>query len=336
MARNMASTNILKTIRKEWFLLGMAFVILLAVFTPDLGRKGGILHLETVTQFGIALIFFLHGLALSPAAIKSGVSNWRLHLVVQSATFLLYPLLWLIAGTGFLKTMPEPLAYGFCYLFVLPSTISSSVAMTSAGRGNIPGAIFNASLSSVIGVIITPLWVHLFMGKDAGHMDLTHSILAIAKMLLLPMAVGQLFRPLLLSSIQKHKSQINLVDRMVILMIVYNAFCDSVINGIWQKFSISILASSLIICAVVLFLITRIIQSTTRMFQFELPDEVAAVFCGTKKTLAAGVPMAHVIFGSDPALGMILLPIILYHPMQIFYCAVLANRYAKKADAKAQ
>jgi sodium/bile acid cotransporter 7 len=324
--------NFLTKIKKEWFLVGMLVAIGLATLTPELGRSGGFLHLGVVTDIGVALVFFLHGLGLSPKAIKEGVSNWRLHIFIQLATFAVYPLIWIVFGSTFLAYMPAALAFGFCYLFVLPSTISSSVAMTSVGKGNVPGAIFNASLSSILGVFITPLLIQLFMGFEGVELDLMASVFAIAKLLLLPMIAGQLLRPYLLKFTQKHKAVVNKIDKYVILLIVYSAFCDSVANGIWGTFSMSLLVSSVAICCVCLLIVVHLLQWSARRFGFKQSDEVAAVFCGTKKTLAAGVPMAKVIFGSDPRLGMILLPIMLYHPIQIFYCAVLANRYAKSAD----
>lgn len=328
--------DILKKIKKEWFLVGMLIAIGLATLTPELGRSDGLLHLGVVTDIGVAMVFFLHGLGLSPKAIKEGVSNWRLHIFIQLATFAVYPLIWIVFGSTFLAYMPAALAFGFCYLFVLPSTISSSVAMTSVGKGNVPGAIFNASLSSILGVFITPLFIQLFMGFEGAELNLMASVFAIAKLLLLPMIVGQLLRPYLLKFSQKHKAIVNKVDKYVILLIVYSAFCDSVANGIWQSFSMSLLATSIAICCVCLLVVVHLLQWSARRLKFEQADEVAAVFCGTKKTLAAGVPMAKVIFGADPRLGMILLPIMLYHPIQIFYCAMLANRYAKSADLKQQ
>ncbi|MEH6453906.1 MAG: bile acid:sodium symporter family protein [Psychromonas sp.] len=324
--------NILNKIKKEWFLVGMVLAIALATITPDLGRSGGLIHLDLLTGVGVALIFFLHGLGLSPRAIKEGIGNWRLHIYIQMATFVVYPLLWVVFGSSFLAFMPTALAFGFCYLFVLPSTISSSVAMTSIGKGNVPGAIFNASLSSILGVLITPLLIQLFMGFEGVQLDLMASVLSITKLLLLPMIVGQLLRPYLLNWAEKHKAVVSKVDKYVILLIVYNAFCDSVSNGIWGEFSIGLLATSIVICIICLVVMVHSLQWGARRCKFSPPDEVAVVFCGTKKTLAAGVPMAKVIFGADPNLGMILLPIMLYHPIQIFYCAVLANRYAKKSE----
>ncbi|XAW88294.1 bile acid:sodium symporter family protein [Vibrio sp. CDRSL-10 TSBA] len=324
--------NVLAKIKKEWFLVGMVVAIVLASMTSEIGRSGGVIHLDQITGIGVAIVFFLHGLGLSPKAIKAGVTNWRLHIYIQMATFVIYPLLWVIFGEAFLAYMPSALAFGFCYLLVLPSTISSSVAMTSVGKGNVPGAIFNASLSSVLGVFITPLLIQLFMGFEGVQLDLMDSVTSIAKLLLVPMIVGQLLRPYLVSFVDRHKSVVNKVDKYVILLIVYNAFCDSVVNGVWSEFSVGLLATSIAICVVTLVIMVHLIQWGARRVKFALPDEVAAVFCGTKKTLAAGIPMAKVIFGADPTLGMILLPIMLYHPIQIFYCAVLANRYARQSE----
>ncbi|MBY7957116.1 bile acid:sodium symporter [Vibrio fluvialis] len=325
--------NVLAKLKKEWFLVGMVVAIALATITSEFGRSGGVIHLDQLTGIGIAIVFFLHGLGLSPQAIKAGLTNWRLHVYIQMATFVVYPILWVIFGEAFLAYMPSALAFGFCYLLVLPSTISSSVAMTSVGKGNVPGAIFNASLSSILGVFITPLLIQLFMGFEGVQLDLLDSVISISKLLLLPMIAGQIMRPYLVAWVDRHKAVVNKVDKYVILLIVYNAFCDSVVNGIWSEFSVGLLATSIIICTVILLVMVHLIQWGARRTKFTLPDEVAAVFCGTKKTLAAGIPMAKVIFGADPSLGMILLPIMLYHPIQIFYCAVLANRYARQSES---
>ncbi|MBY7926651.1 bile acid:sodium symporter [Vibrio fluvialis] len=325
--------NVLAKLKKEWFLVGMVVSIALATVTSEFGRSGGVIHLDQLTGIGIAIVFFLHGLGLSPQAIKAGLTNWRLHVYIQMATFVVYPILWVIFGEAFLAYMPSALAFGFCYLLVLPSTISSSVAMTSVGKGNVPGAIFNASLSSILGVFITPLLIQLFMGFEGVQLDLLDSVISISKLLLLPMIAGQIMRPYLVAWVDRHKAVVNKVDKYVILLIVYNAFCDSVVNGIWSEFSVGLLATSIIICTVILLVMVHLIQWGARRTKFTLPDEVAAVFCGTKKTLAAGIPMAKVIFGADPSLGMILLPIMLYHPIQIFYCAVLANRYARQSES---
>ena len=327
---NVGMLFLLKTIKKEWFLSGMVAMIALAAIAPDLGKTAGVLKLDELTGIGIALVFFLHGVGLSPKAIKGGISNWRLHLFIQSTTFVAYPLIWLLTGHTLQIMLPAALALGFCYLFVLPSTISSSVAMTSVAGGNVPGAIFNASLSSVLGIVITPLLVQLFMGMGNAQMDIMHTVISISKLLLLPMILGQLFRPVLSSVLNKHKSIVNKLDKYVILMIVLNAFSDSMVQRIWAEFSLAILLLTVLVCSVILLFVAHAIKWMAQKFGFNTEDEIAALFCGTKKTLAAGVPMAKVIFGADPNLGMILLPIMLYHPIQIFYCATLANGYVKR------
>lgn len=325
--------NILNIIKKEWFLVGMVGAIVLAMLAPKLGQNQGYLHLETVTHIGIAVIFFLHGIGLSPEKIRSGVSNWRLHLVIQVTTFGIYPLIWVITHQGFYALLPTSLAIGFCYLLVLPSTISSSVAMTAIGKGNVPGAIFNASLSSVLGVILTPLLMGLLTSEAhiSGAHGLSDTITTVAQLLLLPMLIGQLCRPILASTLQRYRAITGKIDKWVIILIVLNAFSNSVADHIWQDFSWTLLISSIVICCVILIMICQMLQHGSRRLKFNHEDEVAAVFCGTKKTLAAGIPMAQVIFGSTPDLGMILLPIMLYHPIQLFYCALLANRYAAQA-----
>ncbi|TEW50211.1 bile acid:sodium symporter family protein [Psychromonas algicola] len=328
--------KILDNFKNNWFLVGMVIAILLATISADIGRSGGIIHLDKLTGIGVAIVFFLHGLGLSPSAIKSGISNWRMHIYIQLATFVIYPLLWVIFGDLLLTYMPAALAFGFCYLLVLPSTVSSSVAMTSVAKGNVPAAIFNASLSTMLGVLITPLLIQLFMGLEDAKLDLMTSIISITKLLLLPMIFGQILRPLLRSFIEKHKAIVNKVDKYVILLIVYNAFCNSVANGIWHSFSIKMLVSSIIICVLLLLIMVNLVRWGSQQCQFGLADEVTTVFCGTKKTLVAGIPMANAIFANDPHLGMILLPVMLYHPIQIFYCAVLANRYAKRIDKIAE
>ncbi|WP_086982164.1 bile acid:sodium symporter family protein [Vibrio aphrogenes] len=324
-------TNVVRLIKKEWFLLAMVGAILLSLVIPNVGKSAGVLHLDKVTTLGIALIFFLHGVGLSPTALRDGVANWRLHLFIQAATFIVYPLLWVCFGQAFLVFMPSALAFGFCFLFVLPSTISSSVAMTAIGHGNIPGAIFNASLSSLLGIFLTPLFIQFFMGLEGAQFDVMSSVTSIAQMLLLPMVVGQCVRPFILTFFEKHKSSVNKLDKYVILLIVFNAFSDSVNEGIWHSFSLDYVLLSVAICAVVLLVIVNGMKWSAQRLGFKRADEVAAVFCGSKKTLAAGVPMAKVIFGADPRLGMLLLPIMIYHPLQIFYCALLANRYQKQA-----
>lgn len=317
-------------IKKEWFLVGMLVAIGLSVVLPHLGASHGVLHLEQVTQWGIALIFFLHGVNLSPKDIRKGLGSWQLHMFIQAATFVIYPLIWIVLGQWFESFLPQALAFGFCYLLILPSTISSSVAMTAIAGGNVPGAIFNASLSSVLGIFLTPLFVQLFIGVSGSHMNVGETVVHIASLLLLPMIVGQIARPFIGQWLSKYKSFTGKLDKWVILLIVYNAFCDSVVRGIWHDFDLTTLLTVIALCFVILMVMIALLKGLANVLGFSPADQAAGLFCGTKKTLAAGVPMAKVIFGASPMLGMLLLPIMIYHPLQIFICALLANKLAAK------
>lgn len=329
------SATLWQRLRQQWFLLGMVTAVVLGSVFPALGARGGALHSETSVNLGIALVFFLHGVNLPLEGLRRGVLAWRVHIVVQSLTYLVFPLLWLVFNVLFGHWIPRDLMLGFCYLAALPSTISSSVAMTALARGDVPVAIFNATLSSLLGIVLTPLLMSGFgllsaPGQDATHgMALGETMLNIAQMLLLPIAFGQLLRPFAGAWFARIKPYTNNVDKLVILFIVYAAFCNSAQSGLWQQNGAALigitLAGSALFLAAVLWLSTLI----ARALKFNREDEIAIVFCGSKKTLASGVPMAALIFGAHPALGMIVLPIMLYHQLQLFVCSWLAHRYAR-------
>lgn len=308
--------------------MGLAWVI------PEPGARGGWLHPDLLTRLGVALIFFLHGLGLASAALRAGVSRWRLHLVVQMATFGVFPLvttLLVALGGGWIT--PD-LRLGFAYLGALPSTVSSSVAMTAAARGNVAAAIFNATLSSLLGVFLTPLLIEVMMAgaaKSGQHaLPLGQVILDLALWLILPLVIGQALRPWLGGWAARNKRWTSKVDRGTILLLVYTSFCDSVAQGVWTRQGPIVLAATLIGSALVLGLMLSGLNLVGRWLGFPVEDRIAAVFCGSKKTLASGVPMAHLIFGSSPALGVILLPIMVYHPLQLVVCGTLATRWSRR------
>ncbi len=317
-------------LNKEWFLVGMLAAVVLATLQPDVGRSGGLLHAEIVTKIGIAIVFFLHGLGLSFASLRQGVLSWRVHLVVQTMTFAVFPLTWLAADALVGRWLPPDLALGFCYLCALPSTISSSVALTGLARGNVPAAIFNATLSSVLGIVVTPLLVGLLARVDGQSLPFMETVIGIAQLLLLPLVLGQLARPLLHAWHHRNKRLTTLLDRWVILLLVYSAFCDSVAGGLWRNNGVGTLAGAAAGAGVLLLVVLALSTWVARRLGFSTEDEIAAVFCGSKKTLASGVPMAKLLFGANPAIGLIMLPIMFYHQIQLFVCALLANRYARR------
>lgn len=324
----------LKRMVTDWFLCGMLLATLLAYFFPRFGATGGAMHAEWVVNIGIFVVFFLHGVNLSGEQIRHGLKNIRLHLMVQGFTFGVFPLIWLLGNWSLGSHVPPLLMLGFFYLCALPSTISSSVALTGSAGGNVPAAILNASLSSVLGIFLTPLLVSLVVGSGAGGIDLGSTLLDLCLMLLLPLVLGQFLRRWLAVFFARYKRYTSIIDKLVILLLVYAAFCNSMISGIWQQQGHGVLLSAVLGSAVLLAVILWMTTRTARALRFNNADEIAAVFCASKKSLAAGVPMAALIFGNNPGLGLILLPIMIYHPLQLIVCSILAERYASRQRAQ--
>jgi len=330
-ARPFVLTRLFRRLTQEWFLLGMLLAVLLASLFPDFGASGGAMHGETVVNVGIALVFFLHGVGLPLESLKRGLLSWRVHLVVQGLTYILFPLLYLLLNAVFGRLLPTDLVIGFCYLCALPSTISSSVAMTALGRGDVPVAIFNATLSSLLGIVLTPLLISVLVNTETHGLSLLDTMINIAQLLLLPILAGQLLRPFVGHWFARIKRYTNSLDKLVILLLVYAAFCNSVKSGLWQQHGAGLIGVTFIGTALILGVVLVLSRALARGLGFRREDEIAIVFCGSKKTLASGIPMAALIFGANPGLGMIVLPIMLYHQLQLFVCSVLAHRYARLA-----
>lgn len=316
----------------DGFLAAMLLATVTALVYPPLGASGGWLHLEHVTNFGVAIVFLLSGAGLSRANLKAGAANWRLHLFVQSFTFIVFPLLGLLAALGLGRWLPPELLLGFFYLCALPSTVSSSIAMTSMARGNVAGAIFNATLSSLIGMVLTPLYISLWLHAAKQGTPLLDQFIKIGEQLLLPFLLGQLLRPWLADWIARHKHITSKVDRGVILLIVFNSFCDASAAQVWTRNGVAPLLITMALTGLLLALVLKLTHLVARRFAFNTEDEIAAVFCGSKKSLASGAPMAALIFAGSAGgtLGLIMLPIMLYHQLQLIVCSVIAKRYAQR------
>lgn len=317
-----------RTWRVDGFMLGMVTAMALAAVFPAPGAHGGWMHPELLTKLGVALIFFLHGVLLSLPAMKAGALNWRLHIVVQGSTFLLFPLMgWLglrLAG----GLIPADMQLGFFFLCALPSTVSSSVAMTAAARGNVAAAVFNATLSSLLGILLTPLWMTL-IPHAAASIPLGPVVLDLMTWLLLPLLLGQLVRPWLGAWALRHKKRVSTLDRAIILLLVYTSFCDSMQLGVWKQEGIAVILAVVMGALLMFALVLGFTTGLCRLLRFNAADRAAAVFCGSKKSLAQGVPIAQLMFAGNPALGLILLPIMVYHPLQLFLCGMLASRWAR-------
>lgn len=316
--------------KPDWFLIGMVAATVLAWAFPGPGASGGWLQPELLTKAGVALIFFLHGLTLSFAALRAGALNWRLHVLVQACTFGLFPVIGLGLNALLAGWASPELILGVFFLCALPSTVSSSVAMTATARGNVAGAVFNATLSSLIGIVATPLWIALVLRTTGEARPVWPVVLDLLRWLVLPLTIGQILRPWLGAWASRHKPRIGLVDRGTILLLVYTSFCDSFQQGVWSRHGYGQLALILVLSAVLFALVLGVTGGLARWLGFSREDRIAAIFCGSKKTLASGVPMAKLIFGAHPALGLILLPIMVYHPLQLIVGGVLAQRWGKR------
>lgn len=319
--------------RSNGFILGLALAVLLAFLFPGPGSRHGTLHADILNNFGIALILFLQGLSLAFEKIKSGAGNWRLHLVIQAFTFLIFPLVGL--AFNFIVPLlwpsePDAIRQGFLYLCVLPSTVSTSVVLTAVAGGNTPGALFNAAFSNILGVMATPLLVHFLMRSTGETGSFGPLLVKIMLLTLLPFAAGMFLRRWVKDWVDANKPWLTRISNLVILVIVYTAFCDSVQERIWQTYGFGLTGMAAFYVVLLFAVMSALIFSCNRLFGLNHEDSIAAYFCSVKKTLAMGVPLALMIFGERADLSLILLPIMLYHPLQLVVNGILAHYWAKQ------
>jgi sodium/bile acid cotransporter 7 len=319
-------------IRRNGFLLGLLLAVVLASLFPAPGSRHGCLHADLANNAGIALILFLQGLSLALEKIKSGAGNWKLHLIIQSFTFIVFPIVgllayWMVPWVWVAE--PAPIRQGLLYLCVLPSTISTSVVLPSVAHGNTAGALFNAALSNIIGVVLTPLLVHELMQTTGQSAALGPLMLKIMLLTLLPFAVGMVLRHWVYEWIDREKAWVARISNTVIVFMVYSAFCDSFVEKVWQEHGGGT-TFKLLLCVLLLFVfMSWLIYGTCRACRLSREDLISAYFCSVKKTLAMGVPLAMLIFGAGSQISLILLPIMMYHPLQIFVNGLLADRWGR-------
>jgi solute carrier family 10 (sodium/bile acid cotransporter), member 7 len=321
-------------IRSNGFIIGLFTVVIIAFLFPQPGSRKGWLHPEDVSNFGIALILFLQGLSMPLEKVKRGAGNWRLHVIIQAFTFIVFPIVGLcfqLLVPRIWTDQPEAIKQGFLYLCVLPSTVSTSVVLTSVAGGNTAAAILSAAFSNIVGVVLTPLLVSFLMQATGQSGPIGPLLIQITLLTLVPFAAGVGVRHFIQHWIDTKKRWINLISNGVILFIVYTAFCDSVTEKIWDKYGIGLTIKVLITVALLFGIMSLLIFLTSIAAKLNREDGIAVYFCSVKKTLAMGVPLAMLIFGSRADLSLILLPIMFYHPFQLFVNGLLANQWAKKA-----
>lgn len=312
-----------KKIRIDKFTLSLVFTVIFSTFFPVHG--GAAEWFDRATSVAVALLFFLHGVNLSREAMTTGVAHWRLHVLVLMATFVLFPLLGLLIQWVPSNILSVPLATGLLYLCCLPSTVQSSIAFTSIARGNVPAAICAASFSNLLGVFMTPLMVGVLIhARSAVSFDALESI---CLQILLPFGVGQFLHPRLGAWAKRHKPVLGVVDRGSILMVVYGAFSAAVIHGIWTQLPFEGLVVMTGLNFLLLGAVLWITYYVGGVAGFNREDKITLMFCGSKKSLASGVPMANILFPAH-LVGPVVLPLMLFHQIQLMVCAYLARGYA--------
>ncbi|WP_217555201.1 bile acid:sodium symporter family protein [Streptomyces sp. GbtcB6] len=279
----------------------------------------------------IAFLFFLYGARLSTREAVDGLRHWRLHATVLVCTFVIFPVLGLAARGLVPVLLTHPLYQGFLFLTLVPSTIQSSIAFTSIARGNVPAAICAGSFSSLVGIVLTPLLAAALLGNSGGGFS-ADSIVKIVLQLLVPFVAGQLLRPWIGGFVARHKKILGLVDRGSILLVVYTAFSEGMVRGIWHQVSAVRLAGLLAVEAVLLAVMLLLTWYGAKALGFGRGDRIAIQFAGSKKSLASGLPMASVLFGAHASLAV--LPLMLFHQMQLMVCAVIAKRRAHDPEAQ--
>lgn len=318
--------------RLDPFTLVLLSVVLLASLFPCQGIWADIF--SQLTNVAIALLFFMHGAKLTRQAIMAGIGHWRLHLLVMASTFVLFPLLGLLLQPLAPAWLSPEIYLGFLYLCALPATVQSAIAFTSMAGGNVAAAVCSASASSILGIFVSPVLVGLLIHVQGDGPSTWDAIQSILLQLMLPFVLGHLSRPLIGGWVDRHRKLIGKTDQSSILLVVYVAFSHAVVEGIWHRVGWGDLLSIFLVSSLLLALVITINTQLARRFGFNRADEITIVFCGSKKSLANGVPMANVLFPAA-TVGIMLLPLMLFHQLQLMVCAALARRYQATAVKEA-
>ncbi len=317
----------LRRVGLDRYMMMLVATVLLATFAPARGEFAA--ALKPVTYWVVALLFFLYGAKLSTATIVTGFANWRLQIGVLLCTFALFPLLGLAAKPLVVQWLPTAIGVGFLYIGCLPSTVQSSIAFTSVSGGNVAGAVCAASISNLVGVVLSPLLFAVLIPSGSGYGVDPSAVWKIVQQILLPFAVGQLFRPLLAGFLNRHKLPTMVVDRGSILLIVYSAFSAGVVNGIWQVVSPTALLGIIAVCAVLLAIAMGVSLGAGRAAGMPRDDMLALLYCGSTKSLATGLPMAGILFAGQD-ISLVVLPLMVFHLLQLVVCAIISQRMAAR------
>ena len=328
----MPLSRLLSRVKFDVYLLALIATVAVAAVLPARGAAEPVAR--AAVYVAVFLLFFLYGARLSTRAVVEGIAHWRLQGLVLLSTFALFPLIGLGLTAALSRWLPADLSAGLMFVCVLPSTVQSSIAFTSIARGNVPAALCSASVSNLLGMVLTPLLVGVLLTTHGSGFSLK-ALTDIALELLLPFGLGQVLRPWVGPWITRRKRVLSYVDRGSILLVVYSAFSESVVAGVWSHMDASSLVLVLVLDAVLLAVVLAVTTAASRVLGFSTEDEITIVFCGSKKSLASGIPMANILF-PGAAVGAVVLPLMLFHQIQLFACASLAQRYARRPSAPAE
>jgi solute carrier family 10 (sodium/bile acid cotransporter), member 7 len=311
------------------FILALMGAVLLAWLWPYPGTDSAPIPLGKVAGYGVSVIFFFYGLKLNLAQLRVGLSNMRLHVLIHAATFVLFPLLTFAVKLFFQSPDSQTLWLGIFFLAALPGTVSSAVVMVSLAEGNIPAAIFNASLSSLLGVFITPLWMGLVMSTSSIQFDMTDVILKLTVQVLIPVVAGMLMHRFWGTFADRYRQALSNFDKGVIILIVYTSFCESFANRVFSMIGWQELFMLIGGVVSLFFLVYGIISFLAKILNFNREDRITALFCGSKKSLVQGAVMSKVLFAGMASAGVLLLPILLYHASQLLIVSSIAQRMSR-------
>jgi len=327
--------HLLQTLSKaglNGFFFCLIAIVVLAFQFPSWGAENSYLPLSEIAQYGVSIIFFFYGLKLSPEKLKAGLLNWRLHVLIQSSTFIFFPVLILLIHYVFGNENNQLLWLGVFYVAALPSTVSSSVVMVSIAGGNLPAAIFNASISSILGVFITPIWMTFFIGDMYTEMDTTQVIIKLCFQVLVPVIVGLSLHKWLGHLTERFKSPLRIFDQVIILLIVFTSFCESVAGRMFEQVPITQILLLSLAMLFLFLLMFAIMYGFSFLLKLNREDRIAVLFCGSKKSLVQGAVMGKALFPDPLILGVVLLPLMLYHALQLIASSIFAESMATKRN----
>jgi solute carrier family 10 (sodium/bile acid cotransporter), member 7 len=307
-------------------------MVLMAKLIPFHESYNKYFNLSAFIDWGIAGIFLLYGLKLNLKEVVKDISNWKLHVLIQSGTFIIFPLLVLLFYPLMNGSEYKSIWLSIFFLACLPSTVSSSVVMVSIAKGNVTSAIFNASISGLIGIIMTPLLMSFFLEPSSGSGNHGEVLRQLLIKVLLPIILGILLNPVFKKWVTKYSNIIAEFDRLIILLIVYESFSTAFIENIFVSVPSEIFLILAFSVVFLFFAVYYILQFLAKKMRFNPKDIITVTFCGSKKSLVHGSLFLLVLDIPEDQKVLFLLPVMVYHSFQLFYVSWLASKIAQRSS----